>query len=108
MLKDIIKSDVVSKAADQIEGEAEQNPQKKENKLVRFLITLLWFVIAVGVDMLAVFVFDSPIIGAIIELVFGIVTFCVPYLRKKGSLTRWFGILGLISAVGLAALAFGL
>lgn len=81
--------------------------EKKENKLVRFLITLLWLIISIGVDILAV-INDSFIVGAIVELIFGILTFCVPYLRKKGSYTRWFGILGFISAAGLIAMQIGL
>lgn len=80
--------------------------EKKENKLVRVLITLLWLVISVGVDIVAI-IMEEPIVGAIIEAVFGIVTFCVPYLRKKGSYTRWFGFLALLSAVGLIAYSFG-
>ena len=82
------------------------NEEKKENKLVRILITLLWLVISVGVDIIAI-VTEEPIVGAIIEAVFGIVTFCVPYLRKKGSYTRWFGFLGFLSAIGLVAYSFG-
>lgn len=81
--------------------------QKKENKLVRFLITLLWLIISVGVDVLAV-LNSSFIAGAVIELIFAIVTFCVPYLRKKGTYTRWFGFLALLSAVGLFLGQFGL
>ena len=80
--------------------------EKKENKLVRVIITLLWLIISVGVDIVAV-IMEEPIVGAIIEAVFGIVTFCVPYLRKKGSYTRWFGFLALLSAVSLIAYSFG-
>ena len=107
MIEEIIKDAVISKAADKLEGKEEKNPQKKENKFVRFLVTLLWLVISVGVDIFAIATMN-PIVGAVIELVFGIVTFCVPYLRKKGSYTRWFGILGLISAIGLIAMAVGI
>ena len=41
------------------------NEEKKENKLVRILITLLWLVISVGVDIIAI-VTEEAIVGAIL------------------------------------------
>lgn len=88
------------------QGMPAQKPVKKENKVVRFFVTLLWLVISVGVDLFAIFAKALPV-GIGIELAFFIITFCVPYLRKKGSATRWFGWLGLLSAIGLAGMMFG-
>lgn len=99
---EIATNDVVAK---KLEGNAEENPQKKENKFVRFIVTIIWLVMAIGVDALAVYLWFSLgnaaglFLGAIFEAIFGVVTFCVPYLRKKGSYTRWFGVLAILSAV---------
>lgn len=78
---------------------------KKENMVVRFIVTFIWLVIAVGVDFYAVFS-EGYAIGAIVEGAFFLITFLVPYLRKKGSSTRWFGWLALISAIWFAYCLF--
>ena len=78
-----------------------ENPQqpevKKESKVVRFFVTLIWLAIAVGIDIFAM-VKEGYMPGAIAEGVFALITFLVPYLRKKDSYTRWFGWLALLSA----------
>ncbi len=87
---------------------AAQQPEikaKKENKVVRFFVTLIWLVIAVGVDVYAV-MSNGYALGAIAEGVFFLITFLVPYLRKKGSYTRWFGWLALLSAAWFAFCMF--
>ena len=73
---------------------------KKENKVIRFFVSLIWFALSVGVDLYAVFS-EGYLLGAIAEFVFFIITFLVPYLRKKGSYTRWFGWLALIQGAWL-------
>lgn len=70
---------------------------KKENALIRFIVTLIWLVISVGVDFYAVFS-NGYVMGAIVEGAFALITFLVPYLRRKGTYTRWFGFLALLSA----------
>lgn len=75
--------------------------------MVRFFVSLIWFVVIIGVDIFA-FVMAQPIIGAGAEFVIALITFFIPYLRKKGTLTRWWGWLALLSAIGLAATAFGI
>ena len=74
---------------------------------MRFFVSLIWLAVVIGVDIFA-FVLAQPIIGAGAELVIAFITFLVPYLRKKGTLTRWWGWLALLSAIGLAATAFGI
>ncbi len=75
--------------------------------MVRFFVSLLWLIIVIGVDIFA-FVMAQPIIGAGAELIIALITFIIPYLRKKGSLTRWWGWLAFLSAISLAATAFGI
>lgn len=78
---------------------------QKENKMNRFLVTIGWLILALGVDAIALFT-KGYIIGLVLELVFFIVTFSVPYLRKKGTYTRYWGWLALASAIWFAFLMF--
>lgn len=82
-----------------LEGET-QKDAPKENWFIRFIVTILWLALSIAIDVFAI-MSKGYIIGAIAEIIFFIVTFCVPYLRKKGSYTRWFGILALGQAVWL-------
>ncbi len=82
-----------------------ENKDNKENWLIRFIVTLVWLIISIGIDVYAV-MSKGYIIGAVAEFVFFIVTFCVPYLRKKGTYTRWFGWLALLQAAWLLYLQF--
>ena len=75
--------------------------------MVRFIVTLIWFFVVVGVDIYA-FVLEQPLVGAIAELAIAVITLLIPYLHKKGTLTRWWGWLAFLSAISLAAMAFGL
>lgn len=79
--------------------------EQKENWLVRFLVTIVWLVISIGIDIFAIFS-KGYVIGAVAELIFFIVTFSVPYLRKKGTYTRWWGWLALMQAAWLFYLQF--
>ena len=78
---------------------------QKENKVTRFFVTLVWLVIAVGVDFIAIFT-EGYAIGMVVELAFFIITFSVPYLRKKGTYTRYWGWLALASAIWFGYLLF--
>jgi len=79
--------------------------EKQESKLARVIVTILWLVLSVGVDIVAITT-QGYLVGAIIEFVFFIVTFCVPFLRKKGSYTRWFGWLAFLQGTWLIYLQF--
>ena len=87
------------------ENEAVLQQAQKENKTTRFFVTLGMLIIALGVDAIAVFT-EGYLIGFIVELAFFIVTFSVPYLRKKGTYTRYWGWLALISAIWFGYLLF--
>ena len=78
--------------------------EQKENWLVRFLVTIVRLVISIGIDIFAIFS-KGYVIGAVAELIFFIVTFSVPYLRKK-TYTRWWGWLALMQAAWLFYLQF--
>lgn len=82
-----------------------ENKDNKESWLIRFIVTLVWLIVSIGIDVYAV-MSKGYIIGAVAEFVFFIVTFCVPYLRKKGTYTRWFGWLALLQAAWLLYLHF--
>jgi len=82
-----------------LEGEM-QKDAPKENWFIRFIVTILWLALSIAIDVFAI-MSKGYIIGAIAEIIFFIVTFCAPYLRKKGSYTRWFGILALGQAAWL-------
>lgn len=76
---------------------------KKENAFVRFLVSLVWLAISIGVDIFAI-KSESYLVGSIAEFVFAAITFTVPYLRKKGTYTRWWGWLALAQGIWLAYL----
>lgn len=78
---------------------------KKENMVVRFIVSLIWLVIAIGVDIYAILSLSFAV-GAIVEGAFFLITFLVPYLRKKGSYTRWLGWLALLSTIWFAYCLF--
>lgn len=75
--------------------------------MVRFFVSLIWLIVVIAVDVLA-FVWYPPIVGAGLEMVIALITLIVPYLRKKGTLTRWWGWLAFLSALSLGAMAFGI
>lgn len=80
---------------------AEQAIQvKKENIFVRFIVSLVWLAISIGVDIFAI-MHESYLVGAIAEFIFAAITFSVPYLRKKGSYTRWWGWLAIAQGIWL-------
>ncbi|MBR0024754.1 MAG: hypothetical protein IJP59_09120 [Muribaculaceae bacterium] len=83
--------------------EALKKEEKKESKTVRFFVSLVWFILSIAVDVVAITT-EALVVGAAIEFVFFIITFCVPYLRKKGSLTRWVGYLALLQGLWLVYL----
>ena len=82
-----------------------ENQEKKENLLVRIIVTIVWLAVSLGIDYFA-YKSESYIAGAIAEAVFFVITFCVPYLRKKGTYTRWWGWLALLQAGWLLYLHF--
>ncbi|MDE7413405.1 MAG: hypothetical protein K2N05_06415 [Muribaculaceae bacterium] len=111
MLDEIVSAGL-NVAEDKLQGTPEQEEKKSAgSKLLRFFISLIWGVVCFLVSMVAVIGIitgkmpgfaEKPIflvlsIGLCILL--SIITFSVPYLRKKGSFTRWCGIVLLGDAI---------
>lgn len=108
--KDAAKDKALDKAEDLYMGEEDETENNGcFSNIVRFFVSLIWLVIILAVDILsAVSTLFNPLVGAGLEFGIFIITLCVPYLRKKGTLTRWWGWLALLSAIGLLGFEFGL
>ncbi len=106
--KDKITDKIVDTAEDKIVGEEDENEHHSFlGSLFRFVFTFVWLFVVIGIDILSFIVF-TPIIGAAIEFVLFIITMITPYLNKKGSYTRYWGWLALLSAISLAGINFGI
>lgn len=112
---DKVKDAAIDKAKDMVIEKTEEIYMSKEDQakntgcasnILRFFISLIWLVVVIGIDILSFIVFN-PLIGAGLEICIFIITLCIPYLRKKGTLTRWWGWLALLSAISLLGIAFG-
>ena len=104
---DKVKDMVIEKAEDIYMGE--ENKAERAgcaSNILRFFISLVWLIVVLGIDILSFIVFN-PLIGAGLELCIFVITLCIPFLRKKGTLTRWWGWLALLSAISLLGIAFG-
>ena len=113
---DKVKDAAIDKAKDMVIEKAEDIYMSEEDKaeragcasnILRFFISLVWLIVVLGIDILSFIVFN-PLIGAGLELCIFVITLCIPFLRKKGTLTRWWGWLALLSAISLLGSAFGL
>lgn len=96
-LIDDIASAAIDKAQDKMQGE--ESNERFSGK--RLLITIVWVVLACLISLFTFLGAGAAMVGGsstlfILALVLGIafagVTFFVPFLRKKGSMTRWCGI----------------
>lgn len=104
---DKAKDLALDKAEDLYMGEEDETENSGcASNILRFFISLIWLIVILAVDIMSFIVFN-PMIGAGLELCIFIITLCVPYLRKKGTLTRWWGWLALLSTISLLGLAFG-
>lgn len=110
-----MKDAAIDKAKDMVIEKTEEIYMGKEDQaenagcasnILRFFISIIWLVVVIGIDILSFIVFN-PLIGAGLELCIFIITLCIPYLRKKGTPTRWWGWLALLSAISLLGIAFG-
>jgi hypothetical protein len=103
-------------------GATEERLQGKESKekttfggaVLRFLVSTIWVVITLAASLVA---FLGMAVGDVADklgsedgkticilaiglcFVIFLLTFIIPYLRKKGSLTRWCGVLALVDAL---------
>lgn len=105
-IKDKAKDYAVDKASEKIEEHMDKSGKaalKKDNKVGRFFVSLIWFAVYVIITLLVMAVagigfFQNPrmalkqamIIGIIASLVLILLTILIPYLRR-GSWTRWWG-----------------
>ena len=98
---------VIEKAEDIYMGEEDKAERAGcASNILRFFISLIWLIVVLGIDILSFIVFN-PLVGAGLELCIFVITLCIPFLRKKGTLTRWWGWLALLSAISLLGIAFG-
>lgn len=112
MLDEIV-SGAINVGQDKLQGKEVEEKTTFGGGVLRFFISLIWFVITFAVSLAAFFAMvgqglsdlfggDSKGLGILAiaaSLVLALITFCVPYLRKKGSLTRWCGIVCLGDAI---------
>lgn len=106
--KDKIKEKAINAAENKIVGKENENEhQSCLGSFFRFIFSLVWLFVVIGVDILSFVVF-TPIIGAGIEFALFLITMIMPFLNKKGSFTRYWGWLALLSAISLAGISFGL
>lgn len=104
--KDKAKDKAMDYAENKIVGEEDENEKTScLGSIFRFIFTLVWLFVVLGVDFASFIVFN-PLIGAVIEFALFVITFIVPFLNKKGSLTRYWGWLALLSAISLIGIAF--
>ena len=104
---DMAKDKAIDKIENRVIGESPNEKTGCTSSIFRSFISLIWLLVVIAIDILS-FVWYPPILGAALEMLVVIITLCIPYLRKKGTLTRWWGWLAFLSAIGLASMAFGL
>ena len=119
----------INAAEDKLTGESdEQEKTTFLGGLLRFIVTLIWLFIALVATGVAFYftvigetsMFASElnldvkraralsVIGIGILVVFFIITMCIPYLRKKGTMTRYLGITMLGDAIWWTYMLFSI
>lgn len=108
---------IVSKAIDigqnKMQGEEVHEKTTFGGGVLRFFVSLIWFVITLAVTAAALLAMFGQVMSDFLggesnalatfaigtSLAITLITFCIPFLRKKGTLTRWCGIVCLGDAV---------
>lgn len=117
---DSIVSASISAGESALDKKANSNEKQTSGQIfLRFVVSFVWVLVAViasTVGLIAVcfhgvaeFLGEHTILGYIgigLPLVIFIITFIVPYLRKKGTTTRWCGITCLGDAIWWAYIIF--
>ena len=113
-LQDELVSNAIGVAEENLQGESEKEKTSIGGGILRFFISAIWLIITLAVSLIALygmaFGMMADILGSDLGMVlcFGsiglsfvifLITFIVPYLRKKGTLTRWCGIVALGDAL---------
>ena len=112
--KDQLVGSAINKAQNELQGNqhAEESTQG-ENKGVRFLVSVIWVILAMVFTMACAGAMGMGLFERIISgggkglfvfaiggsFLFALITFLVPYLRKKGTMTRWCGVVALGDAL---------
>lgn len=111
---DDVASFAIGKAEDKLQGEEKEEKTTFGGAVLRFFVSLIWVIITFVASLVAFLAMTGgsvlsflgnengkPICILAIGLCFLIflLTFIIPYLRKKGTLTRWCGIVALGDAV---------
>ena len=111
---DDVASYAIDKAGDKLQGKEKEEKTTFGGCLLRTIVSTIWFIVAFAASLFGVLAMTGGEtmnflggeggmvvcalgIGACL-LVF-IITMLVPYLRKKGSFTRWCGIVCLVDAL---------
>lgn len=107
---DDVASFAIGKAEDKLQGKEKKEKTTVGGFFLRFIVSLVWFFITLAATIVAYLAMvggsfldilgdenGKPICFLAIGvcLLIFIITFLVPYLRKKGTLTRWCGIVAL-------------
>lgn len=111
---DDVASFAIGKAEDKLQGNEKKEKTTIGGAFLRFIISIIWFIIAAiatiggalamtGGEFASFFGNEEGaslcILGIGLCLAVFIITILVPYLRKKGSFTRWCGIVCLGDAL---------
>lgn len=111
---DDVASFAIGKTEEKLQGKEKKEKTTVGGFILRFIVSIIWFVIAFVATVAGVLAMTGGefasfmgnengsslcILGIGICLVVFIITFLVPYLRKKGSFTRWCGIVCLGDAL---------
>lgn len=110
---DDVVGTAIDKAGDKLEGKEKKEKTTFGGVMLRFFISTIWFIITFAVSALAFMAMFAGSAGSFLGIedasalcyvaiglcvFFALITFLVPYLRKKGTMTRWFGIVLLLDA----------
>lgn len=116
-LDDIVGT-AISATENRVMGKDKEEKTTVGGFILRFVISLIWFVVALGISTLGFFATISSKllhgdgrIGLVAfaigtSLLLFIITFLVPYLRKKGTMTRFLGVVALGDALWWVYLGF--
>jgi hypothetical protein len=111
---DDVASFAIGKAEDKLQGKEKESKTTFGGCLLRAIVTTIWFFVAFVASLVGALAMTGGetvsflggenglaicALGIGVCLLVFIITMLVPYLRKKGTFTRWFGIVCLGDAL---------